>query len=137
MARIVVDTNVVLSFLTDRNERQQARAARLFSSSAAGDLEILLHQAVISESVYVMTNQYAVSPARVAAILRDLLALPGVMAIDALVWSTVLGLWPDRIGDFGDACLAAATTTSGFDSLATFDAAFAKRVRRHGLATYW
>ena len=136
-ARIGVDTNVIVSFLTDRNPRQQARAAELFAAAAAGDLRIVLHQTVISESVYVLRNLYETKPANVAAILRDLLALPGVVTIDELVWSAVLSLWPRRIADFGDACLASAAKSHAFDALATFDTGFRKRIRRQGLATHW
>ena len=135
--RIGVDTNVVLSILIDRNAEQQSRAAELFGAAAAGDLYIMLHHVVINESVHVMKNIYEVKPASVAAILRDLLALPGVIAIDELAWSTVLSLWPRRIADFGDACLAAAAKSHAFDALATFDTGFRKRLRRQGLATHW
>ena len=135
--RIGVDTNVVLSVLIDRNAEQQARAAELFGAAAAGDLHIVLHQVVINESVHVLKNVYEVKPANVAAILRDLLALPGVVAIDELDWSAVLSLWPRRMADFSDACLAAVAKSDAFDALATFDAGFRRRLRRQGLATHW
>ena len=136
-ARIGVDTNVILSFLTDRNPRQQEQAAELFATAAAGDLRLVLHQTVISESVHVMRNLYEMKPSNVAAILRDLVALPGVATINELEWSMVFDLWPRRLGDFGDACLAAVAKADAFDALATFDVGFAKRLRRHGLATHW
>ncbi|MCH7825723.1 MAG: PIN domain-containing protein [Acidobacteria bacterium] len=132
-----MDTNVVLSVLVDRNAEQQARAAELFAAAAAGDLRIVLHQVAINESVHVMENVYEVKPVAVAAILRDLLALPGVVTIDELDWPTVLSLWPRRITDFGDACLAAVAKSDAFDALATFDAGFRKQLRRQGLATHW
>ena len=135
--RIGVDTNVIVSFLIDRSPGQQARAAALFAAAAAGDLHIVLHQTVISESVYVLRNLYEEKPANVAAILRDLLSLPGVVTIDELDWSAVLSLWPRRIADFGDACLVAVAKSAAFDALATFDPGFRKRLRRQGLATHW
>ncbi len=135
--RIGVDTNVIVSFLIDRSPGQQARAAELFAAAAKGDLHIVLHQTVISESVYVLRTLYEEKPANVAATLRDLLSLPGVVTIDKLDWSAVLSLWPRRITDFGDACLAAVAKSDAFDAVATFDAGFRKRLRRQGLATYW
>jgi predicted nucleic acid-binding protein len=54
MKRIVLDTNVVLAFLLDRNPQQQADAAHLFAEAAAGHHTLILHQAVITEMVYVL-----------------------------------------------------------------------------------
>ena len=135
--RIGVDTNVIVSFLIDRSPGQQARAAELFAAAAAGDLHIVLHQTVISESVYVLRTLYEGKPANVAATLSDLLSLPGVLTSDELDWSAVLSLWPRRIADFGDACLAAVAKSGAFDSLATFDVGFRRRLRRQVLATHW
>ncbi len=36
MKRVVVDTNVLISFLTDRNAEQQAQASELFEAAAEG-----------------------------------------------------------------------------------------------------
>ena len=136
-SRIGVDTNVIVSFLTDRSPAQQARAAELFTAATAGDVCLVLHQLVISEVVYVLGNLYQQKPTHIRAILRDLLASPGVVTIDQIRWPSVLALWPRRITDFGDACLAAVAEAGAFDALATFDAAFRRRLRRRGIATYW
>ena len=66
MKRIVVDTNVLVSFLTDRDARQQARAARLFEAAAAGEVQLILHQLVATELIYVLRTVYAVDAALVA-----------------------------------------------------------------------
>ncbi len=137
MKRIGVDTNVILSLITDRDPGQQERAAELFGAALAGEHVVVVHQTVISEVAYVMCSVYDTKPGKVGAVLRELLALPGVVAIDVIDWSEVWKLWPRRVKDFGDACLAAVGTSDAFDSLATFDAAFSKRLRRQGLSTYW
>ena len=49
MKRIVIDTNVVISFLTDRDLRQQQMAGKLFEDAASARLEVVLHQAGGSE----------------------------------------------------------------------------------------
>jgi len=138
MKRIGVDTNVVVSFVTDRDPQQQARAAELFGAATSGERLVVLHQAVVSEAVYVLCNVYGGEPHVVSAVMRDLLLLPGVVTADELDWTAIWSEWPGRFGDFGDACLAAAAAGADtFDALATFDAAFAKKARRRGVATYW
>jgi predicted nucleic acid-binding protein len=137
VSRIVLDTNVLVSFLTDRDPAQQARAAKLFAAAASGADELVLHQMVVSEMVYVLTNLYRLDASTVAAILADLLALPGVRPLDSVDWPAVLELWPGRFTDFTDACLAAVARQGRFDAVATFDRPFARRLAREGLTTVW
>lgn len=137
MARILIDTNVVLSHLLDREPQQRARAGELFSSAAHGERELVVHQMVIGEAVYVLANGYRVGKDETAAIIRDLLGAPGVVPLNDLPWTTMLALWPSHVDDFGDACVAAAAKTGGFDSIATFDVGFARQLRRLNLSTYW
>jgi predicted nucleic-acid-binding protein len=137
MKRVGLDTNVVVSFVTDRDASQQARAAELFSAATAGEHVIVLHQAVITETVYVLQSAYGTPPKLISAVMRDLLSLPGVVTADQLEWPDIWATWPRRINDFGDASLTVVAKAGAFDVLATFDAAFARRVRRHGVPTYW
>lgn len=137
MKRIAVDTNAVLSFLTDRDAAQQEKVADLFGRAADGQHVLVLQQSVIGECVYVMTAVYGATAGKTRATLRDLLEQPGVVTLDALDWAAVWELWPGRLEDFGDACIAAAGRAGGYDELATFDGKFARRARRLGIATYW
>jgi predicted nucleic-acid-binding protein len=135
--RIGVDTNVVVSFITDRDAQQQARAAELFAAAVAGESVVDVHPTVILETVYVLCNVYKVKPRVVSSVLRDLLLAPGVTVTEDIHWPSVWALWPSRITDFADACQAAAASAGTFHAVATFDTAFAKRARSQGIATYW
>jgi len=137
VARILIDTNVVLSHLIDRNPQQHAKAVDLISSAKSREHDLIVHQAVVSEAVYVLTHVYAVDTEVVAAIVRELLSAPGIIPINDVSWTTLLALWPEDVSDFGDACLAAAAKTARIDAVATFDAGFAQQLRRLDLATYW
>ena len=137
MSRIVLDTNVLVSFLTDRDLAQQVRAAKLFAAAASGVDELALPQVVATEMVYVLTNLYKLDASSVAAILADLLALPGILPLDSVDWPAVLDLWPKRYADFTDACLAAVAQQGRFDAVATFDRPFARQLARESLTTVW
>ena len=135
MKRIVLDTNVVVSFLTDRNLQQQKIAERIFEQAAAGKVSLVLHQMVVTETVHVLRNLYRVSPQQTAASIRDLLGLPGVIAVDAMPWPRIFEIWPERIAGYADAALAAILRAGDYDSLATFDGDFRRRLRRLGLSS--
>ena len=136
MKRVVIDTNVLTSFLTDRNAEQQAQATELFEAAAEGGTELILHQMVISEMVYVLRNLYEVDVAEIAGMIDDLLCYPGVRPVDDVVWSRVLQLWPDEFKDFADAALAAVALEERYEAVATFDRAFARRLRGAGFGTW-
>ncbi len=136
MSRILIDTNVLISFLTDRDLAQQEQAATLFAPARGEDV-LLLHQAVLTELVYVLTNVYELKTQVVAGILGDLLAMPGVEPVDALAWPRVLDLWPATVRDLGDAILLAAALAVRCDQLATFDRHLVRTAARHGIASRW
>jgi predicted nucleic acid-binding protein len=135
--RVLLDTNVIASFLTDRNASQQAKAAALFEDAQGRHVEIVVPQIVLAELVYVLQNLYGVSREETAATLRDLLALPGLQTTDALSWTRVFELWPEIVPDFADAALVAICEGARLDAIATFDAALRRRLPRLRLASYW
>jgi predicted nucleic acid-binding protein len=137
MTSIVVDTNVLLSFLTDRDAAQQKKSSDLLRAAASRDLELVLHQQVVTEIIYVLMNRYGQSRGHTAEIIADLLALPGVVTVDRLEWSGVLALWPKPFRDFSDAVLAATCRSGRHDAVATFDETFKRLLEGQGLQSYW
>ncbi len=137
MKDVVVDTNVLISFVTDRNAEQQARAAELFEAAAAGELRLILHQAVISELVYVLGNLYQQEAVDIAGLLQELLATPGIATADEVSWNQLWDFWPERFPDFADALLAGVAREKRYDAVATFDQRFIRRLRRGGWGVYW
>ncbi len=137
MKSVVIDTNVLVSLLTDRNAEQQAQAAALFEAAAEGEVELILHQMVLSEMVYVLGNLYKVEAAEIARTVDDLLSSSGVRPVNEVIWTRVLELWPDRVKDFADGVLTAVTLHERFDAVATFDQRFVKQLHREGLAAFW
>ena len=137
MTAILLDTNVLISFLTDRNKRQQESASVLFEIAARSEADLMVHQMVLSEMVYVLMNLYEMDSVTVASIVGELLSMPGIQPVEELSWSKVLGLWPERIPDFADACLATVAKQGHLASIATFDRQFVKRLRKERILSYW
>ena len=51
---IVIDTNALISFVTDRNKSRQDKIAELFENAAGLRMSILCPQNVLTEFVYVL-----------------------------------------------------------------------------------
>jgi predicted nucleic acid-binding protein len=137
VTRLILDTNVLVSFLTERNPEQQRLANGLFEEAANGEIRLLLPQAALFEMVYVLRNLHGVEDEEIAALCADLFALPGVMTVDALPWARLLRIWPSEIREYGDACLAAVVMAGYGDAVVTFDEKFHRRLRRRGIAYHW
>jgi predicted nucleic acid-binding protein len=134
---VLVDTNVLVSFFTDRNPEQQERADALFRAAAHRELTLAVHAISISEMIYVLRNLYKVEPPKIAHALRLLLAMPGVVSVGEVVWSLVLEHWPESIPSLGDAVIVATAVDGRYDAVATFDANLGKKIAKHGPASYW
>lgn len=129
MREYLVDTNCLVSFITDRNPRQQAVIAKYFENAADLEITLCVIGPVISELVYVLNKIYRVEPEAIARSLRALIETPGIELIDGYHASSILELWPRSIADFGDAVLAAAAREAKY-TLLTFDRPLAKALRK-------
>ncbi len=136
MEAVLIDTNVVVSFLHRRSASQQAQAVALFEAAARGGMKVLLHQHVLTETAFVLVNVYGLPDSRVAVVLADLVAMPGIERIDSLDDGRLLELWPRPVRDFGDA-VTAAVALGEKCAVATFDRRFRNALRRLDVALHF
>ena len=123
--------------LVHRNDEQGAAAKALLLKAEDGELEVILPQFVVFEIVYVLQSTYRIAASELAPMLRDLIALPGVLVIDECRWKRVLDYWPARLSSLADAAIAAVAASNRYDAIATFDQKLAKRAKDLGVPSYW
>ena len=137
MRRVVVDANVIVSFFVDRHPKRRDAAEALLNEAEAGEIAAIIPQFVVFEVAYVLQSQYAYTGHRLATLIRDVIAFPGVQLIDDCPWKRVLEIWPDPLTGLADASIVAVATTNRYDAVATFDRKLANRLESFGLAAYW
>ena len=137
MKKVIIDTNILISFLTDRNLSQQDIAAKLFNDAVALKKEILCQQEVLSELVYVLNSVYKVSKEDIHDLLAEFTKLPGVEITSSLNFDVVLQLWPEHVSDYGDAVIAALCRKTKKSSIATFDQKFITELEHIGLTVHY
>ncbi|HYX23495.1 MAG TPA: PIN domain-containing protein [Thermoanaerobaculia bacterium] len=137
MKEVLVDANVLVSFLTDRNKDQQERAAALLLGAREREHSFILHSISVTEAIYVLRNLYKLDPQQIAAAIRQLMSLPGVVSVSDISWSLVFERWPDVIPNLGDAILAAVAAQEQYDAVATFDTNLRKKLVKQGSTSYW
>ena len=121
MQRVVVDANVLLSFVNGRIEKQRNAAKALLLRASEGELSAIVPQFVVFESVYVLQSTYRIAGNELAPMIRDLIALPGILVIDECPWKRVLDLWPSQFRSVADAAIVAVAVSNRYDAVATFD----------------
>jgi len=136
MNTFIIDTNVLLSFVTDRNPKQQEKVSTLFEMAAGSRCIILCHQHVISEFVYVLEKIYHHSKVSVNRMITDFISMPGIEVRDEINYKVLLDDWPGSFSDFGDAIVATLWKSNHQASVVTFDKKFIKELEQVG-ATLW
>lgn len=137
MRQVLVDANVFVSFLVERNESQRAAAKALIDAAGDGEIEAFVTQFAVFEVTYVLQSFYGMPTPRVAALIRDLIALPGVTAIDDCPWKKVFDFWPEQLPGLADAASVTVAMTNHYDAIATFDQKMRKRMQSIGVESYW
>jgi predicted nucleic acid-binding protein len=112
-----IGTNILVRHLTD-DPPGLARRATAFLADAT---ELLLTDLVAAELVYVLESFYRVERARVAELLRAVLAFPAIVVLDEPLLLRALELYEVERLDFADAYLLASAETSGVSAVASFD----------------
>jgi predicted nucleic acid-binding protein len=133
----LVDANVFVSFLVERNESQREAARALIDAAGDGEIEAFVTQFAVFEVTYVLQSFYDMPVARVATLIRDLIALPGLTVIDDCPWKKVFEYWPEQLSGLADAASVAVAMTSHYDAVATFDQKMRKRMQTIGVESYW
>jgi predicted nucleic-acid-binding protein len=112
----VLDTNVLVRHLTADPPDQAARATAFL----AGADELLLSDIVVAELVYALETVYRVERARIAELLRAVIAFPAIVVLDEVLLLRALELYELEKLDFVTSYLAAGAERSGVGAVASF-----------------
>ena len=136
MKKYIIDTNALISFVTDRNLKQQQIMKTVFETASLLKGIIFCHTHVLTEFVYVMEKVYQVPPEEIKEMVTDFMVLPGVRVIQAIDFKTIFHYWPKDIADFGDAIIAALCKAQKGSVLLTFDQKLIRQIKTVGLTAY-
>lgn len=98
----------------------QARAATRMLARTA---RLLLTDVVFAETIYVLSSYYELDRARVAELMRAVIAFPAISVLDPQLLLRALELHETASLAFADAYLVASAEVSGVGAVASFDRA--------------
>ena len=123
--RRLVDTNLIVRYLVQDNEKHAKAAGRLFDACDRGDLVIVLLPVVLAECVFVLESFYGHARGDIASALGTLISSPGVEIGGAAIHLNALDRYRKTTVHFVD-CLIAASAATGDIPVASFDRDFRK-----------
>jgi predicted nucleic-acid-binding protein len=133
MKKYIIDTNALISFVTDRNLAQQEIVAPIFELVSRLKCSLICHQSVLTEFVFVMEKVYGIPKEKINTMLNDFVTMPGVEILQQTDFKTVLSLWPAVVADYGDALVAAAAKKVKGATVVTFDVKFKSALKKLGV----
>ena len=123
----VLDTNVLIRYLTEDNENQSRRALALLQEVEARRRSIFLSEAILVETIRVLSarGSYAVDREVIRARLLTILGMPGVTMTNKQIYYDSLDLYVtfSRLS-FEDALCAAYARQSEDRTVISFDRDF-------------
>lgn len=134
MKKIIIDTNALISFVTNRNLKQQKIIASIFEDAAKLKILILCPQNVLTEFVYVMEKIYSLPKKEIKNLINDFIATPGIEVVNELGMPFVLKLWPEHIPAYGDAIVASLGKMTKGGVVVTFDRSFRTALKKSGIS---
>ena len=134
MKKYIIDTNALISYVTDRNLDQQKKIGKIFQEVVRLKGGILCPQNVLTEFIYVLDKVYGISKNDIQMMVKDFLAMPGIELVHEIDFATVLKFWPEAISDFGDAVVASLRNLYKESVIVTFDLKFIHTLKKLGLS---
>lgn len=109
-ATVLLDTNVLLRYLTNDDPRKAARVEQLFRRAQRGELTLHLTDLCLAELVWTLESYYELPRGDIAGKLRTILNTDGLEADDETIWLDALHRYETTRVDLVDAYHAAIAT---------------------------
>jgi len=118
--KILLDTNVIIRFLTRDHEEYYHKSVEIFRDIESGKIEALLMDFILAEVIYVLKRIYKYSKSDIATVLKKLLLYKNLYTENKLITFEALEIYEDKNIDFADAMLCAKQKLEGFEII-SFD----------------
>lgn len=101
----LIDTNVVIRFLTKDHQELSKKSAEIFKKIEKGEIKAKIAESVLAEIVYVIMKIYGKDREYTANVLKRILALKGVVNRDKTQLRKALSIFANQKVDIVDALL--------------------------------
>jgi predicted nucleic-acid-binding protein len=118
---IALDTNVLVRFLVEDDEKQTRVASQLIRDAIEREEQLYISDIVMCETVWVLSSSYRFSRAEIVEALAGLLRARAVVFTSTDRLARALEAFVTGRGDFADYLIREHAVAAGADTVATFD----------------
>jgi uncharacterized protein len=129
MSRCFVDTNLFIRYLTNDDPTLADRVEQLLDDAATGAVQLVTTELVIAETVWVLESSYHLDNARIAPLVRGILATPGLEVINGDLIGKALVMYELQNIDFVDAYIAVLMEKQGIQDIYSYDRKHISRIK--------
>jgi predicted nucleic acid-binding protein len=123
MARLLLDTNVIVRFLTGDHPTHSPRSRHLFARAAAGEVTLVLTDLALAETAWVLQSFYRLDRAAIASALKGIVESTGIDVKNRTTLLSALRNFAQTDVNFVDAYHAAVAAADSI-AIASFDRDF-------------
>jgi predicted nucleic-acid-binding protein len=116
----LLDTNIIIRFLTGDNEKFLEQSIIYFKDIEKGSLQVEILEGVLMEAFFVLTKFYKLPKNEVIQDLKTILALDGVVNHNKIILHEALNIIENKNVDFVDALICAKSNLQNYGKL-SFD----------------
>lgn len=118
---IALDTNVLVRFLVEDDEKQTRVASQLIRDAIEREEQLYISDIVMWETAWVLSSSYRFSRAEIVEALAGLLRARAVVFTSTDRLARALEAFATGRGDFADYLIREHAVAAGADTVATFD----------------
>ncbi len=119
--RAVIDTNLLVRYLTEDDPAKANEVKRLLLKAAQDEVRLLIPSVVIAELAWILQSFYRLERNEIVPLLNAILHTHGVEVSDKSVISRSIALYRESAMDFIDAWIIAFAEGAEVSSIYTFD----------------
>lgn len=118
---VVIDTNVLVRYLTGDDPQKAKAVDRLLDRAAKNEIRIVVPSIVIAELVWVLESFYRMKASDIADLVEALLCTPGVEITEKSIIASALKVYRNKNSDLIDTWIVAFAKDKGINKIYTFD----------------
>lgn len=119
--RAVIDTNLLIRFLTEDDPEKAKAVESLLSKAGKGEIRILIPSVVIAELVWVLKSFYDMQTGEISELVGAVLNTPGLDTQDKSILREALKTFERKGIDFVDAWILEFARDRNIKTIYTFD----------------
>ena len=118
---VVVDTNLLVRYLTFDDPEKAKAVELLFDRASKGEIYILLPAVVIAELVWVLESFYKMKAAEISELIEAILNTPGFEVQEREILLSTIKTYNERGIDLVDAWIIEFAKEKGISTIYSFD----------------